>query len=88
MDRFTKVVPTEGDEFATYLDSKNTSTLPTSPPTFVGASVNRLAMYEDLDLLPEEMRAALDGAEKLISTMRNNKKAALWLRKYGTEETK
>lgn len=28
---------------------------------------------------------AIDPAANLISTMRNNKKAALWLRKYGKE---
>ncbi|MFA6931941.1 MAG: hypothetical protein WCT05_16585, partial [Lentisphaeria bacterium] len=46
----------------------------------------RLAAYEDAEKTPEEIFDALTSAEKLISTMRNNKKAVLWLRKYGKLE--
>lgn len=46
----------------------------------------RLATYEDTGLEPEEAFAAIDSAAKLIATMRNNKKAALWLKKYGPAE--
>ena len=34
----------------------------------------------------EEAFAAIDSAAKLIATMRNNKKATLWLKKYGPAE--
>lgn len=47
-----------------------------------GPAVDRLAAYEDTCLEPEEITAALTSAAKLISTMRNNKKAALWMKKY------
>lgn len=46
-------------------------------------SWERLAAYEDTGMEPEEITAAIADAAKLISTMRNNKKAALWLKKYG-----
>lgn len=49
-------------------------------------AVDRLAAYEDTGLEPEEAFAAIDSAAKLIATMRNNKKAALWLKKYGPAE--
>ena len=45
-----------------------------------------LAAYEDTGLEPEDIIAAIASAEKLIVTMRNNKKAALWLRKYSRTE--
>lgn len=49
-------------------------------------AIGRLAAYEDTGLEPEEITAAIADAVKLISTMRNNKKAALWLKKYGPEK--
>ena len=51
-----------------------------------GNAADRLAAYEDTGLEPEEITAAIADAAKLISTMRNNKKAALWLKKYGSEK--
>ena len=50
------------------------------------AIIDRLAAYEDTGMEPEEAFAAIDSAAKLIATMRNNKKAALWLKKYGQAE--
>lgn len=44
---------------------------------------DRLAAYEDTGMEPKEITSAIADAAKLISTMRNNKKAALWLNKYG-----
>jgi len=44
---------------------------------------DRLAAYEDTWLEPPKIATAFDSAEKLIFTMRNNKKAALCLKKYG-----
>lgn len=51
-----------------------------------GDAICDLAAYEDTGLDPEEIASAIADAAKLISTMRNNKKAALWLKKYGTRE--
>ena len=49
-------------------------------------AVSCLADYEDTGMEPEEITTAIDSAAKLIATMRNNKKAALWLKKYGPAE--
>lgn len=52
----------------------------------IPVALDRLAAYEDTNCTPDEFTSALDSAAKLISTMRNNKKAALWMKKYGAAE--
>jgi len=48
--------------------------------------LDHLSAYEDIGLEPDKITDLLYSAVKLISSMRNNKKAALWMGKYGRNE--
>jgi len=53
----------------------------------IRGAINRLAAYEDIGLEPDKITDLLYSAVKLIASMRNNKKAALWMEKYGEGKT-